>query len=164
MKQLRIRYQQIGDAGRFFQILSCPDFVYFDANPESVAEERRFLRGSREKRLAGIEHNFTILLGDRIVGAVGIKIDQSRKYIGEIGYFVDRDYWGRGIACEAVALAEDIGFGKLGLRRLELVTLEGNAASIRVAEKCGYVREGVQRGKLVHGGNHVDAVLFAKIR
>jgi len=164
VKQTRIRYQQVKDAKRFLEILSCPDFVYFDASPQSIEEEKRFLRLNKEKRLANTEHNFTILVGCEVAGAVGIKIDQCRKYIGEIGYFVAREYWGRGIAGQAVALAEEIGFDKFELQRMELVTLEKNAASIRVAEKCGYIREGIQRAKLIHEGEFVDAVLFAKTK
>jgi RimJ/RimL family protein N-acetyltransferase len=40
--------------------------------------------------------------------------------MGELGYFVDEKYWGKGIATEAVKLAEKIGFGKLGLKRIEI--------------------------------------------
>jgi len=164
VKQLRIRYQQIKDAKRFLEILSSPDFVYFSANPQSIEEEKRFLRRNKDKRLNNIEHNFTILIGNAVVGAVGLKIDQCRKYIGEVGYFVDREYWGQGIACKAVEFIEEFGFGELELKRIELVSLVDNAPSIRVAEKCGYVRECIQRAKLLHDGKFEDAVLFAKIR
>ena len=164
MKQLRIRYQQIKDAKRFLAILSNPDFIYFSANPSSIEEEKRFLRLNKEKRLNNIEHNFTIIFKDDIVGAVGLRIDQFRKYIGEVGYFVDREYWRLGIASRAVELVEEFGFGELKLKRIELVTLKKNIPSIRVANKCGFRKEGIQRAKLIHDGQYQDAYLFAKIR
>lgn len=164
VKQFYIRYQQIKDAKRFLEILSSPDFIYFFANPKSIAEEKRFLRQNKEKRLNNIEHNFTIVFGDEVVGAVGLRIDQCRRYIGEVGYFVDREYWGRGIASKAVGLVERFGFGEFKLKRIEIVTLKENIPSIRVAEKCGFRKEGIQRAKLFHDGQYRNAYLFAKIK
>ncbi len=162
MKSIDIRYQRIGDAKRFVEILSHPDFVSFPAKPKSVEEEKRFLRKNREKRNSGSEYNFSITWDGHVVGAVGVKIDRHRKYIGEIGYFVDREYWGRGIAPAAVRLIEKFAFDHLQLKRIEIVTLRTNRASRRVAEKCGYRHEGIQRGKLVLNGKYLDACLFAK--
>ena len=91
-------------------------------------------------------------------------MDQHRKHIGEIGYFVDHDHWGQGIAPAAVRHIEEFAFRQLDIRRLEIVTLRPNKASQRVAEKCGYRREGTQRGKLLHNGQYRDASLYAKVR
>lgn len=164
MKNLSLRYQKVGDAKRFFEILTHPDFVLFPVNVRSIEEERRFLRTSKEMREKGLAHNYAILLKDRIVGGIGLKIDQHRPHIGEVGYFVDRKYWGRGIAPLAVGLVEKIGFDEIGLERIELITLKNNKASIRVAEKCGYRREGIQRHKHKQEGRYYDAYLFAKVK
>ena len=48
--------------------------------------------------------------------------------------------------------------------RIEIVALKANKASHRVAEKCGYRREGIQRGKLLQNGKFLDAYLYAKVR
>ena len=164
MKSLEIRYQKISDAKRFVQILSHPDFIYFPVKPKSIEEEKKFLRLNREKRKNGTEYNFSILLKGELVGAIGVKIDQHRKYIGEIGYFVHRDYWGKGIASSAVQLVEEFAFNHLKLRRIEIVTLMINKASQRGAEKCGYNREGIQQGKLAFDGKYFDAYIYAKIK
>lgn len=164
MNGLRIRYQQVGDAKRFYEILAHPDFALFPANPSSIEEEKRFLRTNKRMREDNAAHNYTVLLKDKVVGAIGVKIDRHRTYIGEIGYFVDRQYWGKGIAPNAVQLVEDICFDELGLERIELITLKKNRSSIRVAEKCGYKKEGIQRHKLKHDGKWEDAYLFAKVK
>jgi RimJ/RimL family protein N-acetyltransferase len=39
-----------------------------------------------------------------------------------------------------------------------------NKASRRVAEKCGYVKEGLLKNRIVIGGKHLDALLYAKTR
>ena len=164
MQGLSIRYQQIGDAKRFYEILTHPDFIYFSANPESIEDEKRFLRMNKNLRLANISHNYTILLKNEIVGAIGVKIDQHRIWIGEVGYFVDRAFWGKGIAPAALQLVEPICFNNLGIERLELITMKENTASIRVAIKAGYIKEGIQKHKLPFKGKFADVYLFAKIK
>ena len=77
---------------------------------------------------------------------------------------MDRQYWGNKIAPNAVQLVEDICFDELGLERIEIITLKKNESSIRVAEKCGYKKEGIQRHKLKHDGKWEDVYLFAKVK
>jgi hypothetical protein len=50
MRNLSLRYQRVGDAKRFFQILTHPDFVLFPVNVKSIEEEKRFLRTNKEMR------------------------------------------------------------------------------------------------------------------
>jgi ribosomal-protein-alanine N-acetyltransferase len=164
MKHLTIRYQRVTDARRFLEIRSHPDFIPFSPKPKTLKRERAWLRQTADKRRKNLQHGFTILWKTKVVGGVGLKVDQHRKYIGEIGYFVDRDHWGKGIATAAVKLLERVAVHDLGINRLEILTLQGNEASRRVALKCGYVREGIQRGKQLHNGRYHDVTVFAKVR
>jgi ribosomal-protein-alanine N-acetyltransferase len=50
-----------------------------------------------------------------------------------------REYWGRGLATEAGCAFVNFGFGQLRLKRIVAVAEVGNAASIRVLEKLGFV-------------------------
>ena len=59
----------------------------------------------------------------------------------EVGYHLARPFWGRGLATEAARAARDYGFDRLGFDRLISVIAVGNAASERVAEKIGMIRE-----------------------
>ena len=59
----------------------------------------------------------------------------------ELSYSLARDFWGRGIATEAVRAARDWAFANRGFSRLASFILPDNARSIRVAEKLGAVRE-----------------------
>lgn len=57
----------------------------------------------------------------------------------EVGWWVHRDLWGRGLAQEAARAAVDHCFAGLGLPRLICCVHPDNAASLRVAEKTGFV-------------------------
>ena len=163
MIMIQLRKQSIADAQRFFEILSNPNFLYFGSQPESVEAELAWLEGIEKRFIELMEWNYTIIKGDEIVGAIGVKINQHRSYIGEIGYFIDEAYWGQGIATEAVRLLEIVCFEELKMTRIELLMLPENIASERVATKSGYSKEGILKKALVHkDGSKRDCLLYAK--
>jgi len=55
----------------------------------------------------------------------------------EVGWRLDRAFWGRGLATEAAKAGVAYGFETLGLERIISIIQLGNTASRRVAEKAG---------------------------
>lgn len=99
-----------------------------------------------------------------LLGSVGIERSCDDPAIGEIGYWVAADARGQGVATRAVQLLTGWAWDAMGLARIEITTHEDNAPSIRLAEKCGFVREGVLRGYREHHGRRVDLVMWSKLR
>lgn len=163
---ITLRPQRTADARRFYEILKNDHFTYLQTSVKSEEEEEEWLRKNEERREQHKEYNYTILSDEEIVGGCGIKIDQHRPYIGEIGYFVDERHWGRGIASEAVKELERIGFEQLGITRMIILTHPENRASERVAIKCGYRREGLLHKAISAsvGGEKHDCWLYAKLK
>jgi RimJ/RimL family protein N-acetyltransferase len=95
-----------------------------------------------------------------LAGVVDIHPDQNQ---GEIGYALAPDARGRGIATRALDLVTRYALEELGLERVELQIATDNDASIRVAEKCGYRREGVLRSLYVKPGRRGDFVIYSKL-
>jgi ribosomal-protein-alanine N-acetyltransferase len=160
---LSFRYQQVGDAKRFLEILSNPAFTYFPDPPKTIEAEKEFLRNVIAQRKEGRLRSYAILLNGKVIGATGIHI-LNRSHCVEIGYFVDEAYWGRGIACEALRFAENVAFNEMGMVRIEINMVKANKASERVAIKCGYHKEGIGRKKLPLGNRYVDCYVYAKVR
>lgn len=79
------------------------------------------------------------------------------------GYWIDRRYAGRGITPLALALAATHVFDVVGLHRLEVSIRPENLPSIRVAEKLGFVFEGVRRSFLHVDGDWRDHNIYAVI-
>jgi RimJ/RimL family protein N-acetyltransferase len=73
----------------------------------------------------------TILAGGQVVGNIG-SWQQSGEQ--ELGYWLGRDYWGRGIATRALALFLDV----VTVRPLHAYVATHNGGSLRVLEKCGF--------------------------
>jgi RimJ/RimL family protein N-acetyltransferase len=92
---------------------------------------------------------------DPATGAVTARVglhhfdDLSRS--AEIGYTVWPAHRRRGVAARAVATATNHGFERLGLARVGLMHAIDNAASCRVAARCGFAFEGVERAAWDHG-------------
>ena len=69
------------------------------------------------------------------------------------------------MATKAVKLLEDIAFNKLKAVRIEILVHPKNKASIRVAEKNGYKKEGVHKAKVIgRNGGYEPAVVLAKVK
>jgi [ribosomal protein S5]-alanine N-acetyltransferase len=89
-----------------------------------------------------------------------LKSDVERCSV-EIGYWLGEAVWGRGIVTAAVRALTDYGFKTLGLTRIFAVPFADNAASVRVLEKAGYLREGVMRRSAIKEGIIRDQILYA---
>jgi [ribosomal protein S5]-alanine N-acetyltransferase len=164
MPKVKIRPQELFDAERFFEIITHTNLEFIEIPIKTLEEEKYFLRLNEAKRKANFEYNYSVLFYGKLVGACVIRIDQHRPWVGEIGYFVDSNYQGKGVATEAVRQIEKIGFERLDLQRIVILMDIRNPASERVAQKCGYEKEGIM--KKVHrvGEDYYDCFLYAKTK
>lgn len=90
----------------------------------------------------------------KMIGTCGYtKFDFSANS-AEIGYVINPDYRGMGIAAEAVAAVIKFGFEGLGLNRIEARFMQGNNASLRVMEKNGMTFEGFAREAMLVKGKY----------
>lgn len=85
--------------------------------------------------------------GGDIAGIVNINdIARGSFQRAALGYAAFLPYAGRGYLSEAVALAVRYAFGRLGLHRVEADIQPGNTASLKLAERLGFRREGFSPG------------------
>ena len=102
----------------------------------------RYEEGWRDGSRAGFA--IVTLEGEFVGMAMFVQLEHQGRQ-GEIGYVVAPAARGNGVATRAVRLLTEWGFSELGLERIELWIDTTNAGSERVAERAGYVREGVLR-------------------
>ena len=81
----------------------------------------------------------------------------------ELGYVVAASARGRGVATAALSLLTDWALSELGAERLELRISVDNGASKRVADRCGYVLEGVLRSVYVKDGVREDVEVWSRL-
>ncbi|MBE6059730.1 MAG: GNAT family N-acetyltransferase [Clostridium sulfidigenes] len=161
---VELRYPIIEDAEDFFRILTEGKFeFYYSTIPGSIELEREWIKSREYKRENNLGYNYSIIYEDAVIGGCNIKIFQDSPHVGEIGYFIDRIFFNRGIATEVVKELENIAFNDLKLIRLEIRMDPRNKASERVAIKNNYKKEGLLKKVMKFENNYYDNLLYAKI-
>ncbi len=107
---------------------------------------------------------FTILVDGKIAGQVILENPDKNKTHYEIGYFVGKDYWKKGITTRAVKEAVKFGFDKLKLKRIWGDNDSDNPASGKVMKKAGFKLEGRLRKHAFKNGKHYDVLIWGKVR
>ena len=105
---------------------------------EALEETERFIRGA--EAAWGMDPpafcEFVVLLGDAHIGAASV-YPSERSGEAEVGWIINKAYWGRGYAAEAARAAMDYAASRLGIRRFIAHCDAENDASRRVMEKLG---------------------------
>jgi RimJ/RimL family protein N-acetyltransferase len=104
---------------------------------------------------------------------------QQGEIAGHIEFFRPVSYWdawelsyqlyddrfaGNGFVTEAVQLLTDYLFATKKVNRIHLVIVPENAASRRIAEKCGFSLEGTVRGAFFNDGRSQDVLMYSLLR
>lgn len=106
--------------------------------------------------------NFAIAVEGRAVGGIGIIPGQGISRVSaEIGYWLGRPYWRRGIGSAAVKAMTRHVADHFDFTRIFALAFARNSGSIRVLEKAGYVREGFMRQATIKDGVVQDEYLYA---
>jgi len=109
--------------------------------------------------------HWAIEVDGEAVGGVGLDIGEGiYSKSGRFGYWLGEPFWGRGIMTAAARATSDYIFANFDLVRLEAPVFAWNPASMRVLEKCGFVREGVARNGVFKDGQVIDAVIYSRVR
>jgi ribosomal-protein-alanine N-acetyltransferase len=96
-----------------------------------------------------------------MVGTCGFTSFNCSSDSAEVGYVLNPDYWGKGIALEALERVLQFGFEELKLHRIEARFIQENERSRRVMEKAGMTFEGVHREGMLVKGNYVNVGVCA---
>ena len=131
---------------------------YLDGAAEAwIAWQVQEWAGSRRATWA-----ITRLDNGLLLGAIDLFFRPARRQAGA-GYWVGRDYWGQGIASEALVAVMACGFEQFGLHRIEASHLVRNLASGRVMAKAGMRFEGTMRESVLCRGRFEDLSMWAAL-
>lgn len=100
---------------------------------------------------------------ERLIGIVGIDNWRPGRAEAELGYWLAKPYWGKGIMTSAVEAVVRLAFEEYRIPRLTAHVFVGNAGSARVLEKAGFVNEATLPGFHEKAGRKLDAWRFAKL-
>jgi ribosomal-protein-alanine N-acetyltransferase len=111
---------------------------------------------------AGTSLPFAVRVEGRLAGQVTVdNVVRGALRSGSLGYWMDREVTGRGLASLAVALVCDHAFGPGGLHRLQADIRPENGPSRRLVERLGFRQEGLLRRYLDIDGDWRDHLSYA---
>lgn len=140
-ERLILRRMDVRDSRDMFEYARDPfvtKFLTWDPHPDE-AYTRRYLSFIDRRYKAGEFYDWALILRaeNKMIGTCGFTRIDYKKKCGEIGYVINKSYWGQGLATEAVGQVVRFAFTVLQLKQLEAHYMERNLASKRVMEKAG---------------------------
>lgn len=102
--------------------------------------------------------------GQAVGGIAVTLLDDVYHRTAEVGYWLGESFWGRGIMTDAVATIVPVAFERFPIVRLQAGVFANNPASMRVLEKCGFVREAVLHNAITKNGVLLDEVMHVRFR
>ena len=108
---------------------------------------------------------YGIWSGDRFLGEVGFSAISQKHNTAKIGYWLRTDARGRGIIMRMIARLEQMAFAEHGIEVIYIECNSKNAVSRHIAEKNGYILDGVVRGmyQFADGSRH-DECIYSKLK
>ena len=125
--------------------------------PYSLTDAINFIEFAiaNPKRIYAIQYN------NELVGGVGIHPqDDIFCKNAELGYWVGKQFWGKGIGSEAVKQIIPIAFEKFDITRLFGRPFHNNIASQKVLEKNGFELEATLSKTIFKNGEFFDELIY----
>ncbi|MCB9556515.1 MAG: GNAT family N-acetyltransferase [Deltaproteobacteria bacterium] len=165
LKQCAIREWQTGDVDALVRHANDKDiwrnlrdsfpYPYTAIDAEAWIEQVRALQPPS---------HFAIEIDGEAAGGIGIEVrDDVFRRSAEIGYWIGRAHWNRGIASDVLRRMTQFAFDKFDICRLHASVFGWNSASTRVLEKCGYLLEGIHRRAITKDGETTDRLVYAYV-
>ena len=166
-ERLKLRRITAADVNDIFEIFSdrevmlwYDDRFAFESISEAEEMIKQFNDGIDERRSLrwGIEYD------GRLAGTCGFHCLSEYHRRAEIGYDLNRDYWGRGIMTEALKGIIGYAFDVSELNRIEAYVEPPNTASRKLLERIGFTYEGTLRQHEMCRGEIIDIVILSLLR
>ena len=156
--RLILRGMRVSDAEDMYAYAKRPSVTeYLTWDPHgSVEETREYLTYIGQRYRTGDFYDWSVVDKEsgHMVGTCGFTSFSCPNDSAEIGYVLNPDNQGRGLATEAVRRVLTFGFEELGLHRIEARFIEGNTASLRLMGRVGMTFEGYAREALRSKGRY----------
>lgn len=156
------------DAADLFVWRSDPEVQKYNSEPmRDVSEAAALISELRAEYAAHRVIHWAVALADdaRAIGLFGFNSWEPFHHRAEVGYDLRRDYWGRGIATQALGAILRFGFTRMQLNRIEAQTIADNHGSVRLLQRLGFQREGLRRAySMEDDGSYHDGAIYGLLQ
>ncbi len=166
--RLLLRPITVQDAKDLFEIYSNKEvMLYFDDRSafENMSEAEDMAKGYENGIKTKAEMRWGIILKDtgKLIGTCGFHAISDYDKRLEIGYDLNRKYWGKKIMTEALSLIIQFAF-EMDVNRIEAFVEPPNTGSRVLLEKLGFSLEGTLRQHEMCRGELIDIQILGLLR
>lgn len=137
---------------------------YENGTPEEGAEKmREFQQNKAEEFIKGTNYLYDIFVDGQFAGGIELMAISDENHYCEIGYWLAKEFTGRGIMTRAVNKITEVAFDKLGIHCITIHAAHENKASRAVAERCGFKFETELRERLFLEGKYYNRAVYSKL-
>jgi len=168
-ERLLLRELTYSDVNDIQEYATDPKVIkYLTFGPNTEEETRNFIElctsNQKQDPRKNYELGITLPSENKLIGGCGIRVTSSGNSVANIGYCLNRNYWGNGFASEAAYGLLKFGFEELNIHRIYAICDPENVGSQRVLEKIGMAYEGHLRQNVVIHGEHRDSLMYAILK
>jgi [ribosomal protein S5]-alanine N-acetyltransferase len=167
MVNITFKEWSVNDAGKLASIGDNPNIFknMTDGfpNPYTVERAKTYIKNILKNANSCTK---AILVNDEIVGNISVfYMDDIYFENGRLAYFLDEEYWGKGIMTSAISVFCKYVFSiNKDIQRIFADPFESNIGSRKVLEKCGFKLEGILRNNVVKNGVRQNSYLYSLLR
>lgn len=142
-KKIKLRKLKISDAEFLCRNAKDKDvtkYTYVFPPPFKIEKAKQFIEEADKNWNDKKEFEFGIELKDskKLIGTANIFNIDYKKKKAEVGIWLSKEYWGKGLSKEALGSLLDFGFNKLKLKKFQARVFHKNTVTQKLLEKIGF--------------------------
>lgn len=139
-------------------------FLPWVGNMKTVDDFTRYLQHCELLYQQKTEVSFVIFFEGKAAGRIGLHYIHPHNKVAAIGYWLSKEYEGKGIILRSCKAIIQYGFETLALNRIEIKAAVENIRSQAVPEKLHFTREGLLRQAEWVNGEYLDLYLYSLLK
>lgn len=130
----------------------------------SVDDFRKYINASKQRFTNCTETGYVIMAHHTMIGRLGLYNIDLNNRSASIGYWLDKQWLGKGIITRCCKAMIDAGFQRLQLNRIEIRAAIGNYKSQAIPERLGFKKEGIIRQGEFVNNQFVDLYVYSLLK
>ena len=158
---------QDSDVNNIYKGLSDPEITkYYDVHFATLKETEKQMEWYRNLKIEGTGVWWGIYdkQNNKFCGAAGFNSLEKQHKKAEIGLWLLKEFWGKGILKEVMPKLFEQGFLKLNLNRIEGYVVSDNAKCKNALEKIYFTYEGTMRECEIKNGEKIDVDIYSVLK
>lgn len=131
---------------------------------KKAADSQKFIEKSRKEQTEETSLELGIWLDNELIGCIGFHGIKKDSRATSVGYWLDKDWQGKGIMSRSVKALIDYGFRELDLNRISIEAAVDNKKSWAIPERLGFLKEGVLREFRIIDGRPLDYRVYSLLK